>query len=462
MGLRHNYAGSTDALNYADDYWNIRTSLPQDQWNANKLPEFQYSTRHGLRREVQHRRPRAGQVRSRGDPLRLRTARRRDPDRHGPGHRAQQRHLLRRLSDHPGAGRRHRHHQRRRDRRRALPGGDRLHARELPRPELPGRHPDHPRAALQVLLRRVHRQPRLQALGRGGEPDRDRRQHDRPLQELLRLQRLPPRSSELDHQRLPRSTARPVLRALHRGVPVLLLLRRRLPGQLPQRRSAARIDGVAQQPGRDPADARAGVALRDLAQPRRAGAAQRQWAEPVLERHRVAGQLRPGQALLHRLQPRLLLPHHARRLAVREARGAAGADHDPVALLPRRHLRRRQPVLDQLLPHLQGPDAEPDLGRRPRRLVGVRRVRQSGHVRPDAGRRLHDLRQGRPGHATLHAARNPPRRHTRQQDRPVLGAGAGARQPRLHLGLHARRLELPERHAQRRPRRRHATTRASR
>ncbi len=44
MGLRHNYAGSTDALNYADSYWNIRTSLPQDQWNANKLHEFQYST----------------------------------------------------------------------------------------------------------------------------------------------------------------------------------------------------------------------------------------------------------------------------------------------------------------------------------------------------------------------------------------------------------------------------------
>jgi Met-zincin len=44
MGLRHNFAGSTDALNYADDYWNIRTTLPEAQWHDNKLSEFQYST----------------------------------------------------------------------------------------------------------------------------------------------------------------------------------------------------------------------------------------------------------------------------------------------------------------------------------------------------------------------------------------------------------------------------------
>ena len=44
MGLRHNFSGSSDALNYFDDYWNIRASLPQDQWAANSLHEFQYST----------------------------------------------------------------------------------------------------------------------------------------------------------------------------------------------------------------------------------------------------------------------------------------------------------------------------------------------------------------------------------------------------------------------------------
>ena len=44
MGLRHNFAGSTDALNYQDDYWNIRTGTPEATWHQNKLSEFQYST----------------------------------------------------------------------------------------------------------------------------------------------------------------------------------------------------------------------------------------------------------------------------------------------------------------------------------------------------------------------------------------------------------------------------------
>ncbi len=44
MGLRHNFSGSSDAVNYADDYWNIRATYPQDQWAAHSLHEFQYST----------------------------------------------------------------------------------------------------------------------------------------------------------------------------------------------------------------------------------------------------------------------------------------------------------------------------------------------------------------------------------------------------------------------------------
>src|SRR5262249_12345829 len=43
MGLRHNFAGSTDALNYDDHFWNIR-NMPQAQWDANSLSEYQYST----------------------------------------------------------------------------------------------------------------------------------------------------------------------------------------------------------------------------------------------------------------------------------------------------------------------------------------------------------------------------------------------------------------------------------
>ncbi len=44
MGLRHNFSGSTDAVNYADNYWNIRANFPQDQWASQSLHEYQYST----------------------------------------------------------------------------------------------------------------------------------------------------------------------------------------------------------------------------------------------------------------------------------------------------------------------------------------------------------------------------------------------------------------------------------
>ena len=283
-------------------------------------------------------------------------------------------------NDHPRDGWRHREHQQRGDRRRALPGGQRLHARGLPGSHVHRRHPGHARAPVQVLLRRVHRQHRLQALGRRRQPGRDHRQHDRSVQELLLLRRVHAQPRHLEHRRVPEPDQRSLLRALHRGVPVLLLLRQRLPGQLPQRRSAARVDRRPQQPGRDPADARARAALRDGGEPESAGAARSQRPQLVRQRHRFAGRLRRRQALLRRVQPRLLLPHHARRLTLREAGGAAGADHDPVAVLPRRHVRGRQPVLDQLLPHLQGSDAQSDLGRDPQRPVDLWRVRQQRRV----------------------------------------------------------------------------------
>ncbi|HXI55900.1 MAG TPA: zinc-dependent metalloprotease [Polyangia bacterium] len=44
MGLRHNFSGSTDALNYNDNYWSIRTTKPQAMWASSKLNEYQYST----------------------------------------------------------------------------------------------------------------------------------------------------------------------------------------------------------------------------------------------------------------------------------------------------------------------------------------------------------------------------------------------------------------------------------
>jgi len=44
MGLRHNFAGSTDALNYGQEYWKTRTTVAPDQWAANDLQEHMYST----------------------------------------------------------------------------------------------------------------------------------------------------------------------------------------------------------------------------------------------------------------------------------------------------------------------------------------------------------------------------------------------------------------------------------
>jgi hypothetical protein len=44
MGLRHNFSASTDALNYADDYWRIRRDVSPDQWEANSLSEYAYAS----------------------------------------------------------------------------------------------------------------------------------------------------------------------------------------------------------------------------------------------------------------------------------------------------------------------------------------------------------------------------------------------------------------------------------
>jgi hypothetical protein len=44
MGLRHNFAGSSDALNYMDDFWRIRSTQPQAQWDNQSISEYRYST----------------------------------------------------------------------------------------------------------------------------------------------------------------------------------------------------------------------------------------------------------------------------------------------------------------------------------------------------------------------------------------------------------------------------------
>jgi hypothetical protein len=44
VGLRHNFEGSTDALNYFDEYWKIRKNVPEAKWPENKLGEYGYSS----------------------------------------------------------------------------------------------------------------------------------------------------------------------------------------------------------------------------------------------------------------------------------------------------------------------------------------------------------------------------------------------------------------------------------
>lgn len=44
LGLRHNFEGSTDALNYGKAYWDIRSNVAKTQWSASSLEEHMYST----------------------------------------------------------------------------------------------------------------------------------------------------------------------------------------------------------------------------------------------------------------------------------------------------------------------------------------------------------------------------------------------------------------------------------
>jgi hypothetical protein len=46
MGLRHNFSGSSDALNYADQFWNLHENqkLTDDQRNQMSISEYRYST----------------------------------------------------------------------------------------------------------------------------------------------------------------------------------------------------------------------------------------------------------------------------------------------------------------------------------------------------------------------------------------------------------------------------------
>ncbi len=44
MGLTHNFMASFDALNYQDDFWHIRDTVPQADWDKARLPEYRYAS----------------------------------------------------------------------------------------------------------------------------------------------------------------------------------------------------------------------------------------------------------------------------------------------------------------------------------------------------------------------------------------------------------------------------------
>ena len=44
VGLRHNFEASTDALNYPDEFWQIREQFAEDEWKEQRLPEYRYTS----------------------------------------------------------------------------------------------------------------------------------------------------------------------------------------------------------------------------------------------------------------------------------------------------------------------------------------------------------------------------------------------------------------------------------
>ena len=227
MGLRHNFAASTDALNYSDEYWNIRATVPDSStWDSeHKLSEYAYasvmdygarfnSDVHGLGKyDTAAIRFGYGQLFDLIDMAdeSAWTGLRSDIS----------------LWDYTN-----------------LPlvtgGTDRFNSAAttvLPYKAFIDLWTDEfrklatnggtrervPRAPLQVLRRHVRGKPGLQDLGSRRQPAGDGVQRDRAVPELLRLQRLPARAGQLGHRSLSDPAAGALLQPLLGGVPVLLL-----------------------------------------------------------------------------------------------------------------------------------------------------------------------------------------------------------------------------------------------
>ncbi len=269
MGLRHNFAASSDALNYRDDYWNIRATVTDSQtWESeHKLSEHAYasvmdygarfnSDVHGLGKyDTAAIRFGYGQLFDLIDMAEESawTGLRNDIA----------------LWDYTNLP--------------LLTGGtDRFN--NAATTVLPyklfvdlwtsefrklatngGRVNVYAERPYKFCDDHVRGKPRLQDLGSRRQPAGDGVQRDRAVPELLRLQRLPARAGQLGHRSLSVPAAGALLQPLLGGVPVLLLPVG-LPQLRPRRRSVPGVGRFAQRDRVHPADAGARHALPDGAQ----------------------------------------------------------------------------------------------------------------------------------------------------------------------------------------------------
>ena len=357
LGLRHNFAGSTDALNYQRrllaDPRGRRPATPLSEQRAKKkLAEYQYAIGDGLRRALQQRRPRPRQVRQRGDPLRLRPAHRPDAERPRSYDNKLRNDIF--LYDYT-----------------KLPQAWAGSTRSSPptTPVIPyyryrdllvgtnharaGTSPP-ARAALQVLLGRLRGEPRLQDLGPRRQPDARSSTHVQQMYRNYYIFNAYKRGrTDLAGRRLPEPDREPLLQPLLGGVRVLLLPGRRFTDPTTTirrpRRRGTRVWGsptigddllMASMSGLNALGAVLQTPEPGPTAPFRRS--RTSWSRSSTRRPACPGQTLPPtrpagrQAVLHLAVRRLLLPDHAGGLALRQDRGAVHPDQHRVALLPGR------------------------------------------------------------------------------------------------------------------------------
>ena len=228
VGLRHNFAGSTDALNYGKEYWDIRTNGSRAQWAASAIGEHQYSTvmDYGARFNTDI----DGLGRYDYAAIRFGYGQLIDvmPERRQRRQPARVRHLLRRLHEHPRHGRRRRTWSTRRAVMRYQAAVDDLQKGYRDLATNGGQFGVYPERPYKFCSDEFEGNLDCKVWDMGA----NQQEIVNNVIDLYKnyyvfngYQRGP---TELEHRQLPDPAERPVLQPLQRGVPVLLLLRRRL------------------------------------------------------------------------------------------------------------------------------------------------------------------------------------------------------------------------------------------